>query len=280
MKPIEIIQQSLAEDTGSGDMTTHLLIPNDQHGQGTVLAKESGIFFGGPVIDAFNALVPDVSLMARMSDGQSVVSGDVCLSLIGNYREILRIERTLLNLIQRLSGIATTTRQFVRALNQPSIQVLDTRKTTPLLRELEKKAVVAGGGYNHRFGLFDMVLVKENHLVPFLASNSMQTFNQRLNSHKQAFPNGQIEVEVSCVHVLKDLELSNIDMIMCDNMTMPDIHAASQWIRDQAPHCLIEVSGNITMDCISAYRDLPIDRISVGALTHSVQALDVSLLMQ
>ena len=167
MKLTDLIKETIKEDIPTFDVTSSLLIDPLATADAQIIAKESGLFFGTPIIHALNTLLDSVDIQATISDGDHVQPSNICVTLSGNLKQIIESERTLLNFLQRLSGISTTTHAFVSALNDPNIQVLDTRKTTPLFRSLEKEAVSAGGGFNHRFGLHDMILVKENHLQLF-----------------------------------------------------------------------------------------------------------------
>ena len=275
----KLITMSLAEDIQEIDVTSSLLIDSDQTSSAQIVAKESGIFFGTPIINEMNNLSNSISIQSVIPDGSRVNPNDICVSLKGNLKEILQYERTLLNFLQRLSGIATTTHSFVKALNNPAIEVLDTRKTTPLLRDLEKMAVKAGGGCNHRFGLYDMILVKENHLKYYLSSSKIDEFNIRLANHKKEFPNIKIEVEIDTIDLLKQLDLDPIDIILFDNMDLNTLKECLSYIELHSYKVLTEVSGNINLETIKNYQNIDINRISVGSLTHSVKALDLSLLV-
>lgn len=279
MKIIDLITQTLHEDKPTRDITSDLLLPEAMSATAHVIAKSPGVFFGSPIIDGLTHVMPDVSFDLLVADGDPIDSNDVCVVLNGQLKLILEIERTLLNFLQRLSGIATTTAAYVTALNDSSIDILDTRKTTPLLRSLEKQAVCSGGGVNHRFGLHDMVLVKENHLALFLKHQTMDSFNEKLRIHKRRYPEIQIEVEVSSIELLQTLDTSLVDIIMFDNMTLPALATCLSYLNTQPTSPLKEVSGNISLESIHRYRGIDIDRISVGSLTHSVNALDLSLLV-
>ena len=163
-------------------------------------------------------------------DGDLLKPSTVCVTINGPHQQILEIERALLNFLQRLSGISTTTASFVRELDDPSIHVLDTRKTTPLLRQIEKMAVVAGGGYNHRFGLYDMILVKENHLQSYINNHSIDTFNIKLRTQKQSNPSIPIEVEVTSINQLSQLSLDAIDIILFDNMSLNELNRCIDFV--------------------------------------------------
>ena len=275
----KLIEQTLVEDIATADITSSMLIDPNETGTAHIIAKETGIFFGTPIVSALNDLLKNSTISVNTADGTAVQSTDICLTLTGNIKEIVEIERTLLNFLQRLSGVATITNAFVKALDDSSIQVLDTRKTTPLFRALEKEAVKAGGGYNHRFGLYDMVLVKENHLQRYLKQSKLDQFNTRLNDHKLHNPTIPIEVEVADLNLLTQLDLAPIDIILFDNMEMSDLNSCLEYLKQQDHQVLKEVSGNISLTTIGRYKGIDIDRISVGSLTHSVKALDLSLIV-
>ncbi|MGC6366983.1 MAG: carboxylating nicotinate-nucleotide diphosphorylase [Candidatus Marinamargulisbacteria bacterium] len=280
MNVIDCIKDALKEDIQSGDVTTQLLLPNERQVRASITAKAHGVFFGKPIIHEMQQLYPSIQFNLNINDGDKVSPGDECLTLSGDIRIIVQIERTLLNFLQRLSGVASITRQFVDALGDTSIQILDTRKTTPLLRQLEKQAVLAGGGFNHRHGLYDMVLVKENHLISYIDDYGIEAFNETIRQFKSNQPTMHIEVEVGNLMLLKTLDLTLIDIVMFDNMTMTDLDQCIQWVNSIEKRPLKEVSGGINLDTIKQYRGIDIDRISVGSLTHSVQALDLSLLVK
>ena len=274
-----LIKLALEEDLPDTDVTQSCLNLSVKNIEATLIAKSPGIFYGVNVINACcHTLSPPLTSQINCIDGQEVASGEVIAQFFGPSTTLLKIERTMLNFLQRLSGIATVTNQFVLALNNNHIQLLDTRKTTPGLRILEKQAVVAGGGHNHRHSLSDMVLIKENHLRSFLLSHAQSDLGNMLEQWKHAHPDIPIEIEISSSKELQQYELSSADIIMLDNFSHHNISQASQFIRARYPKTKIEVSGNITLNTIQQYRNLDIDRISVGSLTHSVRALDLSLL--
>lgn len=279
MNITECIKIAFHEDLPSIDVTSNLLLNNQRHAKAHIVSKAHGVFFGGPIIDAMNQMNPLISCELLVNDGDTIVPNDICVSITGDLRTIVEIERTLLNFIQRLSGISTITSEFISALNDPTIDILDTRKTTPLLRELEKQAVVAGGGKNHRFGLHDMVLVKENHLYLYVEEFGMASFNEKIKGHKISEPTMLIEVEVSSLELLQQLDLNVIDIVMFDNMPFEELFRCIDFVNQQPKKPLKEVSGNIRLDTISMYRGIDIERISIGSLTHSVNALDLSLLV-
>ena len=197
-----------------------------------------------------------------------------------SLKTVLKAERVMLNFIQRLSGIATTTSHFVARLNNPKIHVLDTRKTTPLYRFLERQAVVAGGGENHRLNLSDMVLLKENHLTQLANEGRLHQLHQLMETFKKTHPNIWIEIEIETIEQLQTMDLTLADVIMLDNFNLQTIEPAVKLCKILGFKALIEVSGNVTLDNIGRFSHLPIDRISVGSLTHSHKALDLSLLIQ
>lgn len=213
-------------------------------------------------------------------DGDIVRPGDKIAEFKGAIAALLKAERVMLNFVQRLSGISTVTKQFVETLNNPLIKVMDTRKTTPNMRLLEKNAVLAGGGANHRFGLSDMILIKENHLAQLAKENRIQDLPLLLSTFKQANPKTKIEIEIETPDQLEQLDLRFVDIVMLDNFSMANIHKALDIYKEHHFTFELEVSGNITLDTIAQYRELDIHRISVGSLTHSVRALDLSLLIQ
>ena len=280
MNVIDCIKDALEEDIQTGDVTTELLLPNERHVNASIIAKANGVFFGEPIVQELQQLFPSIAFNLTVTDGDRVSHGTKCLTLSGDIRTIVQIERTLLNFLQRLSGVASITRQFVDALDDERIQVLDTRKTTPNLRYLEKKAVLAGGGFNHRHGLYDMVLVKENHLISYIDDYGIDAFNATIRSFKSTHPSKHVEVEVASLSLLQTLDLNLIDIVMFDNMSMPALSDCIEWVNKSEKKPLKEVSGGINLDTIKQYRGIDIDRISVGSLTHSVQALDLSLLVQ
>ena len=240
MNVTELINETLKEDIQGIDITSSLLINPSDTVNAHIIAKEAGGIFGGPIIEAMNNRLDLVDVKSIVNDGQPVNPGDGCVTLTGNLKQIIEAERTLLNFLQRLSGIATVTNQFVQALDDPTIQVLDTRKTTPLFRELEKAAVVAGGGFNHRFGLFDMVLVKENHLNLYLKHSELSEFNNRLRQQKINQPEIHIEVEVSNLDLLTKLDLTAIDIILFDNMDLDHLNNCLDYLSSQSSNILKE----------------------------------------
>jgi len=260
---------ALAEDLGAGDVTTEATVPEHAVGTGELLVKESGVVCGLRVAEStFRALDPEIRFEALTSDGKNVSEPpSIVARVTGSERAILTGERVALNFLGRLSGIATLTRRYVDAIDGTGVAVLDTRKTTPGLRALEKHAVACGGGHNHRFGLDDAVLIKDNHLR---AAGSI-TEAVRLVRVTTDLP-----IEVECetrAQVGEALELG-VDAILLDNMTLAELREA---VSLTAGRARLEASGGVNLDTIRAIAETGVDEISVGALTHSARSLDVSL---
>jgi nicotinate-nucleotide pyrophosphorylase (carboxylating) len=263
----------LDEDIGNGDVTSLTTIPLEQHSLGIIHVKETGILAGLPVAQAVFAIVdPQLSFKARAQEGTLVEKGTILAEVEGNTRSILLGERLALNLMQRLSGIATKTNQYVQALQGSKVRLVDTRKTTPGHRLLEKYAVRVGGGYNHRFGLYDAVMIKDNHI------KGAGGIAIAIESARKAIPHTmKIEVEVESFLQLQEALTARPDIIMLDNMQPSDMRKAVDMIKNEAPHIVVEASGMVTLDTIKTIADAGVDVISVGRLTYSVQALDISL---
>ena len=276
----QLVTWALKEDSPHGDITSEAFVLPQTTGSASITAKAVGVFFGNPIIDTFETLVPNITFTRHVADGDPVVSGQCVLSMTGSFRALLGIERVLLNLLQRFCGIATMTHKYVQALSDAKIQVMETRKTTPLWRRWEKAAVSAGGGTNHRNDLSDMVLIKENHLAHLLQTGRMDDLEQLLTACRQKYPDKKIEIEVETLEQIATFPLAHVDIVMFDNFDVSDIGKGAQILRSRGLSLPIEVSGNITLSTIPQYRGLPIQRISVGALTHSVVALDLSMRFQ
>ena len=270
----ELIQLAFAEDIGDGDHTTLSSIPETARGKVQLLVKEDGILAGVAVAGRiFHTFDPDLLITILISDGALVKSGDIAFTVEGKIRSLLQTERLVLNVMQRMSGIATTTRNYVKKLEGTKTRILDTRKTTPGMRMLEKEAVRIGGGMNHRTGLFDMILLKDNH-VDFAGGieNAISRAKEYLWQQGKNLP---IEIEVRNFDELnRVLATGGIDRIMLDNFTVEDTRKAVE-ITDGRYE--LESSGGITLDTIRAYAETGVDYISVGALTHSIKSLDLSL---
>jgi nicotinate-nucleotide pyrophosphorylase (carboxylating) len=259
---------ALAEDVGEGDVTTEATVDEDAVGTAELLLREPGVVCGLGVAEAvFRALDPDLRFEPLVDEGTSVPGGTAVARVTGPERAILTGERTALNFLARLSGIATLTRRYVDAVAGTRAAILDTRKTTPGLRALEKHAVVTGGGRNHRFGLDDGVLVKDNHLR---AAGSVATAVERLRSATPL----PVEVECDTLEQVSEALAAGADAILLDNMSLDELRAAVELARGRAR---LEASGGVTLDNVRAIAETGVDEISVGALTHSARSLDVSL---
>lgn len=272
-----LIQLALAEDIGDGDHTTLCSIPETEEGQSSLLIKEEGILAGVDMaIEVFHALDPQLRVEVFIKDGSHVKPGDEAFIVSGKVRSILQAERLVLNIMQRMSGIATVTNTYVKLLEGTPAKVLDTRKTTPGMRMLEKQAVRIGGGMNHRIGLFDMILLKDNH-VDFAGGieNAIRGAQRYLKENNKKL---KIEIEVRNFEELeKVLSIGGVDRIMFDNFTPAQTLEAVKRVRVANNSVEIESSGGITLDTIRSFAEAGVDYISVGALTHSVKSLDLSL---
>ncbi len=263
-----VVLAALAEDIGAGDVTTDATVPADAVGTAELLVKEPGVVCGLRVAEtAFRALDPEIRFDALASDGDELEAPTVVARLTGSERAILTAERVALNFLGRLSGIATLTRRYVGAVEGTGAVVLDTRKTTPGLRALEKYAVAAGGGRNHRFGLDDAVLIKDNHLR---AASSIGAAVELV----RAATDLPIEVECETLAQVADALDAGVDAILLDNMSLDELRAAVALVDARAR---LEASGGVTLETIRAIAETGVDEISVGALTHSARSLDVSL---
>ncbi len=264
-----LIELAIAEDIGPGDATSEAILPPDEVARAHIVAKKAGIIAGLPVAQAvFERVDARVRFEARVCDGMAVAPGDVIAEVEGPTRGLLAAERTALNFLQRLSGIATLTRAFVDEVAGSNAVILDTRKTCPGYRALEKYAVRMGGGQNHRFGLHDMVLIKDNHIA---AAGSITAAVERARA---AHPALQIEVEVTDLDQLREALALNVDRIMLDNMSLVQMREA---VQIAAGRVSLEASGGVTLESVAAIAATGVDYISVGALTHSAPALDISM---
>ncbi|ENH96586.1 nicotinate-nucleotide pyrophosphorylase [Gracilibacillus halophilus YIM-C55.5] len=262
----------LQEDIGSGDRLNGILFSDEQQCHAHIIAKEKGIFCGCDIVQVgFRLLSEQVHFAFYKNDGDLVQSGDVIVSIEGPIHAVLTGERVILNLLQRLSGIATITKEAVDQLNSNTTKVCDTRKTTPGLRMFEKYAVTCGGGVNHRFGLYDAVMLKDNHIA---CAGSIRSAVQNIRNHLG--PMVKVEVEVETFEQLQEAVEAKVDVIMLDNQTPTNVKNMLSFI----PETMItEASGNITPKNIASYRDTGVHYISLGYLTHSTKALDLSLLI-
>ena len=269
----KLIDLSFAEDIGDGDHTTLCCIPEDAMGKSHLLIKEDGILAGVEVAKKVFARFDDtMKVEVLIQDGAHVKKGDIAMVVTGKVRSLLQTERLMLNIMQRMSGIATMTRKYVKALEGTKTRVLDTRKTTPGLRMLEKEAVRIGGGTNHRIGLFDMILLKDNH-VDF--AGGIEAAITRCHEYlKEKNKDLKIEIEVRNFDEIRQvLDIGGVDRIMLDNFTPENTKKAVEMIGGRYE---TESSGGITFDTLRQYAECGVDFISVGALTHSVKGLDMS----
>ena len=272
--PHDPIGLALAEDIGPGDATVEFFIDPAQIAAARIFAKEPAVVAGAAVAaEVFARVDPSMGISIERADGVSVANGETILTIHGPSGSILTAERTALNFLQRLSGVATLTRRFVDAVAGTSAKILDTRKTTPGLRALEKAAVVAGGGTNHRMGLYDMVMVKDNHLITESAAPALQAAINRVHAER---PGVRIELEADTLAQVKAfLALTGVDVILLDNMPPADLRAA---VALGAGHPVqFEASGGVNLDTVRAIAETGVQWISVGALTHSARAIDYSL---
>jgi nicotinate-nucleotide pyrophosphorylase (carboxylating) len=278
------IAAALREDIGEGDITTEFFVPATLHASARVIAREKAIVAGTKTAaDVFRRIDSTIRLQIVRADGSEVNVGEAIIEIHGSARSILKGERVALNFLQRLCGIATLTRKFVEAAGTERVKILDTRKTAPGLRALEKAAVIAGGGANHRFGLFDMVLVKDNHLV---ADSGLAAFAKTVRKIRKERPGMRIEVEADRLDQVRALiEMDDIDVILLDNMTpgqMREAVALGKTVgRDRRGRrerrIKFEASGGVTLKNIRRIAATGVDYISVGALTHSAPAINLSL---
>lgn len=278
MKPTPAVEAlvdlALREDIGSGDLTSEFFLPPGQEGSARVVAREECVWAGGPVAACLLQKVsPSLQAHGLLEEGTHLVVGQAAMELSGPVAALLSAERTLLNFVQKLSGIATLTRRYIEALEGSATRLLDTRKTTPGWRELEKAAVAAGGGTNHRMGLYDQVMLKDNHLAAL--ENDTGLLAARLREFRRLHPDIVIEIEADHPEQVQAFaSLPEVDVILLDNMS-PEV------IR----HCLsyrraglkFEASGGVTLETIRAYAATGVDFISVGALTHSAPSVDLGL---
>ena len=273
-----IIARALAEDVGDGDVTTKWTVPFAKRADAAIIAKADGVIAGLDVARwVFEAIDEAIAFAARVKDGDRVGAGDVLVEVSGSARGLLTGERVALNFLQRMSGIATMTAQFVEAVQGTNAQILDTRKTAPGLRVLDKYAVVTGGGANHRAGLYDMVLIKENHIEAadgigpaLLAVWKGMDFEGR---------EVRVEVEVETLSQLDEVLVLGADRVMLDNMRLNDMREAVRRVRQlKGKRPELEASGKVSLSEVRAIAETGVDFISIGALTHSVQALDISML--
>ncbi len=270
---LALIDAALAEDVGPGDFTTLWTVPADRRAEARIVAKASGVVAGAEVAAAvFRRVDPTLAVTVDAPDGTAVEPGDLAMTVYGSARSILTSERTALNFMQRLSGVATVTRHYVWAVEGTGARVIDTRKTTPGMRRLEKAAVLAGGGANHRVGLHDMVMIKDNHIAAAGGITAAVQAVRRQNDRGL-----RVEVETTGLEEVREALAAGVDRIMFDNMPPELIRQAVALVAKARPRPETEASGGITLETIGDFARAGVDFISVGALTHSAPALDLSL---
>ena len=269
----QLIALSFAEDIGDGDHTTLSCIPDTAMGKSRLIIKEEGIIAGVEMArEIFHRFDPGMKMEVYINDGAHVKPGDVAFVVEGRVQSLLQTERLMLNVMQRMSGIATITNEYVKLLEGTKCRVLDTRKTTPGMRLMEKDAVRIGGGCNHRIGLFDMILLKDNHID--FAGGIPQAVSRAQEYCKAKGKNLKIEVEVRNFDELNQvLALEGVDRVMLDNFSVENTRKAVEIVNGKVE---VESSGGITFDTIRSYAECGVDYVSVGALTHSVKSLDMS----
>lgn len=266
-----LIEAALAEDLGSGDITTDALVDSRTQGSAQILAKKPTVVAGLFLVERIlRRLNPDIRVELLVTEGKKVAAGTVLCHVYGPYDALLKGERTLLNFLQRLCGIATLTRRYATAVRKFRCRVLDTRKTSPGMRTLEKYAVRAGGGTNHRTGLYDAILIKENHIA---AAGGVPQAIAALKKHNPGMP---VEIEVTNMEELVLAVEYGADIVLLDNMGLPDIYRAVSMVGERVE---LEVSGGVTLSSIRAIGATGVHRVSVGALTHSAPAADLSMLI-
>ena len=266
---LSVIKFALAEDIGSGDVTTNGIVPLDAKLRGQIVAKQAGIVAGLDIARQVLAMCDgQVEFSGRVDEGSPVAAGDVLADVFGSARALLTGERTALNFLNRMSGIATLTRQFVAAVAHTDAVILDTRKTAPGLRVLDKLAVARGGGQNHRFGLFDLILIKDNH-IDFAGSIEAAVERARASENKL-----EIEVEARTIRDVQTALGLGISRILLDNMTLDMLREA---VELNAGRAQLEASGNVNLENVRAIAETGVDYISIGALTHSAKSFDASL---
>ncbi len=270
----QAVRRALAEDVGIGDATTLATVPAQALARASMLAREPLVVAGLELARAtFSELSPDIRMEPLAADGQRVGKGQVLLRLAGPARALLTGERTALNFVQRLSGVATLTAQFVAAVGGTRARILDTRKTTPGWRQFEKYAVASGGGQNHRIGLYDMILIKDNHLAA-LRNEAPNPVAAAVRRARESYPHLRVEVEADTLEQVDQATNAMADIILLDNMTLDELSAAVRLVRGRA---LTEASGGVNLATVGAIARTGVDFISVGALTHSAPAVDIAL---
>jgi len=282
----DIVQLAIKEDIGDGDITSKIFIPDGSKTEGMLIAKEAGVVAGLPVAGyVLSQIDENLILTSNIEDGSRVKKGTIIGSVKGLILSLLSAERLVLNFLQRLSGIATATNRFAEKIKGYRTQIMDTRKTAPGWRYLEKYAVRVGGGINHRMGLYDQILIKDNHLKTMGSEKENGAISRFVRKAREQIENGMlIEVEVEDLCQIKEVMDAGVDIILFDNMEPSKIREAVGMVKEFEKNqgagtgnaILTEASGNITIENVEEYADAGVDRISVGAITHSARALDIS----
>lgn len=270
-----VVRAALTEDAPWGDITSELLIPESAYATARLAAREPGTFSGGAVFAAAMTLTdPAITVELAVADGDDFEAGDTLATVSGPARSVLQAERVALNLVQRMSGIATLTAQYVREAAHTSARIVDTRKTTPGLRAFERHAVRSGGGHNHRFSLSDAVMAKDNHLAVLTASSGLSVTDALLAVRAQLSHTTHLEVEVDRIDQIAPVLAAGVDTIMLDNFSIEELREGVAIIGGRA---VVEASGNVNLSTVRHIAETGVDVISVGALTHSVRSLDLGL---
>ena len=270
----QIIRLALAEDSGLGDITSESILSRPRKGRGRIKAKQELILAGsGVAVQVFRILDPQADIRFLFQDGDAIQSGEILMEIEGDLLALLKGERVALNFLQRLSGIATLTRTFVDHLENEQVRLTDTRKTTPGWRALEKEAVRAGGGYNHRFALYDGILIKDNHIAVAGGIREAVDAVRERTSHLM-----KVEVEVTCMDEVRQALDAGADVIMLDNMSLEEMTTATGVIKDTSRgRVVVEASGNVSLESLNPIADTGVDVISCGALTHQARSVDLSM---
>ena len=270
-----LIDAALEEDIGAGDLTSLYFVPAERRATGFIVAREAGVLSGGEVaLEVFRKVDPAIDVTLLVADGDRISEGAYLIKVEGPARSLLTAERTVLNFMQRMSGVASATRRYVDEVRGSSAEILDTRKTIPGWRLLDKRAVVHGGGGNHRMGLYDRVMVKDNHLV---AEGRVDELQEAIRRLKADHPAVEVEVEADRLdQVTAFLEVEGVDYLLLDNMSLGELRQAVA-LRGDRKNPRLEASGGVTIDTVAGIAKTGVDFISVGAITHSVKALDLAL---
>ncbi|UXM90203.1 carboxylating nicotinate-nucleotide diphosphorylase [Paenarthrobacter sp. JL.01a] len=272
---LDILERSFAEDAPSGDITSQLLIPADARAVAVLNARVPGVFSGGTVFrDAMKIVDPDTEVELLLADGEAFDAGTHLVRVSGSARSVLMAERVGLNLVQRMSAIATKTAEFVRLVEGTRARITDTRKTTPGLRVLERYAVRCGGGANHRYSLSDAVLAKDNHLAVMTGGDATKLTELLIAAKAQLGHTTHFEVEVDSAEQIEPVLAAGVDTIMLDNFSLEELRAGVKQVDGRA---IVEASGNVNLDTVTGIAAAGVDVISIGGLTHSVNALDLGL---